>query len=147
MKPQPELALALLRVVVGALFFWHGWQKVFELGLPALTAQFRTDGVPLPLLAAPLDGVLELLGGLLLALGVGARGLAGLLALLVVLTSVPAFLAGRIESVALELALLMLTGCLAVLLGGSGALLAGSIKSQSSPPLAASPSRGKRKKG
>lgn len=80
MRPQPELALGLLRLIVGLLFAWHGFEKIFRVGLQDVSAEFGRMGVPLPLLTAPLSATLELVGGLLLALGVGTRGLALLLA-------------------------------------------------------------------
>lgn len=81
MARHPELALGLLRLMLGALFLVHGAQAIFVSGLGPFTAQFRGWGVPLPLLSAPLVATLELAGGALLVLGLGTRPVAGALAL------------------------------------------------------------------
>ncbi len=120
MRPQPESALALVRVTVGAVFAWHGFGKVFELGLDRLAAEYQAAGVPLPLLFAPLVAVLELVGGPLLVLGLGARGLAGALALMTALVALAPLTAGHLNPEGLDAALLLLAGSLAVALGGSG---------------------------
>ena len=120
MRPQPELALALVRVTVGAVFTWHGFSKVFEVGLGPLAAQYGGAGVPLPLLVAPLVAVLELVGGPLLVLGLGARGLAGALALMTALVALAPLSAGRLNTGTLDASLLLLAGSLAMALGGSG---------------------------
>ncbi|PNY82617.1 DoxX family protein [Deinococcus koreensis] len=120
MKPQPELALAIIRIAVGVAFCWHGWQTLFTTGLQTVTRQFEATGVPLPLLTAPTTAVLELLGGLLLGLGLGARGLAGALALSTLLVGGTSALAGALPALRLELSALLLAGSLAVMVGGTG---------------------------
>jgi putative oxidoreductase len=64
-----DLALAVARVVVGAIFIAHGWQKLVTFGLDATSQGFAGMGVPLPTVSAALAGVIELGGGLALALG------------------------------------------------------------------------------
>ena len=120
MRPQPQLALALVRVAVGAIFAWHGFHKIFELGLGNVTAAYGMAGVPLPLLFAPLVAVLELVGGPLLILGLGARGLAGVLAVMTAGVALAQLISSRPEFSAVEVPLLLLAGSLAVLLGGPG---------------------------
>ncbi|CAM3616375.1 Putative oxidoreductase [Deinococcus saxicola] len=120
MRRQPELALALIRVVVGLVFAWHGFHKIFDLGLASVTAAYQTADVPLPLLFAPLVAVLELVGGPLLVLGLGARGLAGALALLTAGVVLAPLVAGRLGFTELEVPLLLLAGSLAIMVGGSG---------------------------
>lgn len=137
MKQRPDLALAFLRVVVGLIILWHGYQTIFVQGLNAVTAQFRAGGLPLPLLLAPLAAVLQLVGGALLILGLGVRGLAGALAL-VTLLPVLALLRGEVQFSRLEAPLLLLTGCLALMFGGPGhpSLESFRLPSQSeAPPL------------
>jgi len=73
--------LTLLRVVLGVTFLLHGWQKVTEWTIAGTQASFAQMGVPLAEVAAPAVAVLELLGGLLLVLGLGTRVVAALLAL------------------------------------------------------------------
>ncbi|BDP41525.1 hypothetical protein DAETH_14940 [Deinococcus aetherius] len=121
MKRQPEVALALVRAVVGVVFALHGADKIFGSGLEAVTANFGAWRVPLPLLTAPLVAVLELAGGVLLVLGLGARPIAAALAaeMLAAIWFVHrggGFFAPR----GVELPLLLLVGCAAVALGGPG---------------------------
>lgn len=126
MRAHPELALGLLRVMTGGLFAWHGYAKIFAVGLRAVTAEFQRAGVPLPLLTAPLSATLELAGGVLLLLGLGSRGLALLLAL----STAAALLLGSRHAPPLpaplpgaaqwETPALMLVACLALALGGGG---------------------------
>lgn len=75
---RTDTALLVLRLVIGAIFLAHGYQKVFTFGIAGITAGFTQMGVPLPTLVAPLVSVLELVGGAALVLGVFTR-IAGLL--------------------------------------------------------------------
>lgn len=121
MSRQPELALALLRLVVGVLFATHGVQSIFLKGLGPVTQQFKAWDVPLPLLTAPLVATLELAGGILLVLGLGARPIA--LALAGIMTGAIYFAHwGKAFFAAdgMELPLLLLGASLAIALGGPG---------------------------
>ncbi len=59
----------ILRVVTGLAFFYHGYQKVFETGLPKTAEFFGTKGIPAPELFSFLVSYGELLGGIALMLG------------------------------------------------------------------------------
>lgn len=64
---NPELGLAILRIVLGVIFIAHGWPKLGEM---AGTAEFLgMIGVPAPVVAAWAVTALELGGGLLLLAG------------------------------------------------------------------------------
>ncbi|WP_288480708.1 DoxX family protein [uncultured Deinococcus sp.] len=77
---QADLGLLLLRLATGVIFVMHGYQKFF-LNTVAGTAQFFAGiGVPLPGVAAPLIAGIELIGGLLLILGLFPRVVGALLA-------------------------------------------------------------------
>ena len=76
-----SLGLAVLRVVVGIVFIYHGYDKFFTSGIAGTTGFFTQIGAPLPGLAAPLVAVLEFAGGIALILGLFTRPIAGLLAI------------------------------------------------------------------
>ncbi|GHF29822.1 putative oxidoreductase [Deinococcus metalli] len=120
MPPRPDLALALVRIATGGVFAVHGWQAVFTTGLTGLTRLYAAAGVPLPLLVAPVTAILDLLGGVLLVLGVGARGLAGLLGGVTVLLTVARWAHGLLPVTLAELCALLVAGCAAVAVGGAG---------------------------
>jgi putative oxidoreductase len=77
---QYDVALLIIRVVSGLTMAAHGWQKVFLMGVGNLTTGFATMGIPLAPVTAPFVSYLELIGGLMLAVGLLTRPLAFLLA-------------------------------------------------------------------
>jgi putative oxidoreductase len=78
--PQTSLGLLILRVVVGGTFAAHGWVKLFGFGIGGVTGFFQSLGIPLPGVAAVLVTALELLGGILLVIGLLTRPVAAALA-------------------------------------------------------------------
>ena len=77
------LGLVLLRLVLGLIFFTHGYLKLFSrrFGPRTFAAYLRHEGVPFPMVAAYAIGVLEFVAGSLLAVGIGVYICATLLAL------------------------------------------------------------------
>lgn len=59
----------VLRVVVGLIFFMHGWQKLSVMGVGGVEGMLNALGFPAAGLFAPLLIAAELLGGALLILG------------------------------------------------------------------------------
>lgn len=79
-----DIALLLIRVVVGTIFIAHGWHKLFIQGLggeDGLIADFAHHGIPQPQMSAWVATILELLGGAFLVLGLLAPLVSGLLIL------------------------------------------------------------------
>ncbi|HEY4320669.1 MAG TPA: DoxX family protein [Gemmatimonadales bacterium] len=66
---RTDLALLILRLVTGFAFAFHGWQKVAQMGMPAMVGFFGKVGVPLPGVLAPVVSYVELIGGILLMAG------------------------------------------------------------------------------
>ncbi|GAB78706.1 putative oxidoreductase [Austwickia chelonae] len=64
-----HLILLVARIVLGTIMIAHGWQKLVTNGLGPTTAGFTKLGVPLPSISAALTGGVELIGGILLVLG------------------------------------------------------------------------------
>ena len=64
-----DLALLLLRVVIGVVFIAHGWQKLFIFGLGGVTKAFTEMGVPFPAITGPTVGVIEIVAAVAIILG------------------------------------------------------------------------------
>lgn len=75
-----DLGLMILRVIVGFVFVFHGYDKLFVSGIPGVTGFFTQVGAPLPDITAPLVSVLEFAGGIALILGFLTPVVAALLA-------------------------------------------------------------------
>ncbi|GAA2175387.1 hypothetical protein GCM10009846_25080 [Agrococcus versicolor] len=73
-----DVALLVLRLVVGGVMVAHGAQKLFAQGIDATVAGFAGMGVPMPEIAAPFVIGVELVGGALIVLG-AALPIVGLL--------------------------------------------------------------------
>lgn len=64
-----DLGLFVARIVLGVVFAAHGYQKVAQMGVGAVSDMFAGMGIPLPQIAGPFVAWLELVGGILLILG------------------------------------------------------------------------------
>ncbi|WP_416446296.1 DoxX family protein [Leucobacter sp. HNU] len=79
-RPTADAGLLVLRIVAGGIFAAHGAQKIFEYTIPGTVDAFAGMGAPLPAIVAPVIAFLELIGGVLLILGLLTRPVALLLA-------------------------------------------------------------------
>ncbi len=82
-KWQNEIYVAL-RVMVGFIFFYHGYQKVFVMGVENVTGFFGNVGIPLANILAPLVSYGELLGGIALIFGLFTHWVAKLNVLIMI---------------------------------------------------------------
>src|SRR5690349_9371006 len=71
-----SFGLLVLCVGLGIVFAMHGWQKLFQLGVPGVAGFFGMLGVPVPEVAAIVVSLLELIGGVTIVIGLFTRCLA-----------------------------------------------------------------------
>lgn len=118
----PSLGLLVLRVVIGAVFAAHGAQKIFEFTLAGTVGSFAGMGIPLPEIAAPVVAFVELIGGILLVLGLFTRPVGILLAIDMVVALVAVHLpAGLwVGEGGYEFVAVLGAGALALALTGAG---------------------------
>ena len=119
---QQEWAILILRIVVGIVFAVHGGQKLFTMGFDGVAGFFGSLGIPLPMVAAIVVTVLELVGGLALILGIGTRYVAALLAADMVVALLTVHLANGffVSDGGYELVLLLAAAALYFALRGPG---------------------------
>jgi len=127
-----QWTLTLLRVVLGVIFTYHGYGKLFVKGALPGTAQFLSAiGIPFANYAAVLIAFVEFFGGIALILGIFTRWASVLLMLemLVALFKVHLkqgfFIAP--PAYGYEFILLILAVLVAVIVNGAGKLSAGKL--------------------
>jgi putative oxidoreductase len=73
----PNLGLLIIRLMIGAVGFYHGGQKLFGLfggdGFKAFADWLASMNIPFPTVSAALAGSAEFFGGILIALGLFTR--------------------------------------------------------------------------
>jgi putative oxidoreductase len=122
-----EVALLVVRVIVGIIIGAHGWQKLTVIG-PANFGQsfLAQSGVPLPIFMGYVVTCTEVIGGILLIVGLLSRLVALLLTINLVIATlmvnVHVGLLSSTDGVGAELPLALIAGFLAILLAGPGRL-------------------------
>lgn len=119
-KTNPNLPLLLTRLIIGYIFVIAGWTKVT--GMQATIGFFNSLGIPAPL--TYLVSYLELIGGVLLALGLFPRIISGTLAI-VMITAIFLTKSGGFEIFSMPLA--TLAGLLAIIATGGGGYAANAL--------------------
>lgn len=134
---HPEWGLLAVRLTVGAVFIVAGWLKLFEFGVPVFAQSLAAEGVPLPALFAWGVTLLELVGGVLLIVGLLARPVAMLLAIdmlvaMLLVSLEVGFMSATGKSGA-EINLLLIGGLLAILFAGAGWISVDRLVEESGP--------------
>ena len=80
MNLASSFVMLAARLIVGIVLAAHGWQKFTEWTIAGTTTSFEGMGVPAPGIAAPVAAIIELVGGILLIIGLLTRWVAGLVA-------------------------------------------------------------------
>ncbi|NMI00826.1 DoxX family protein [Pseudonocardia acidicola] len=68
--PSRDIALLVARLVIGVVFYAHGWQKLVLNGISDTAVLFHNFGIPLAIVASSFTVCVEFVGGTLLILGV-----------------------------------------------------------------------------
>ncbi|HYE23433.1 MAG TPA: DoxX family protein [Candidatus Paceibacterota bacterium] len=119
-KKFADLAPLLLRVVVGAIFLVHGWEK-FVGGVPGIEAFLAGMNFPVPGLLAVLLIAAEIGGGILLILGAFTHWVAKVLAFVALVALVAVHLPnGFTGPGGYEFILLILVSCISIVITGPG---------------------------
>lgn len=117
-----SLGLAVLRIIVGIVFFAHGYQKVFTFGFHGVSAMFAHMGFPLPAVCALVVMLVEFVGGILLITGLATRLPATLLAIDMLVAILAVHIRhGFFNPMGVEFPLTLLAACICLALSGGGA--------------------------
>jgi putative oxidoreductase len=77
-RSSTSLGLLIARLAIAVVMIAHGAQKVFTFTLDGTAASFADMGVPAASVTGPALAIFELVGGVLLLVGVGTRVVAAL---------------------------------------------------------------------
>ena len=125
-----ELSITLLRVVLGLMFAYHGYLKLFVAdGFKGTIGFFTAIGLPLPLYSALLASLAEFVGGILLILGFLTR----FASVVLIIEMLVAFFKVHLKQgyiisqnvYGYEYIVLILTTLVVILINGSGKLSVG----------------------
>jgi putative oxidoreductase len=115
-----SLGLAVLRIVVGVVFFMHGYQKVFKMGVHGVAGFFGHIGIPIPVVFAVIVMLVEFVGGALLITGLATRIPATLLAIDILVAILAVHLKNGFFGMGVEFPLTLFAGAVCLALSGGG---------------------------
>lgn len=123
---QAHWGLLALRLIVGFVMLYAGWQKLFDFGVPMFAKALAMAGVPLPDFFAWAVTSLEVVGGAFIIAGLLSRPIALLLAIdmvmaILLVTNKVGFMSPTGKS-GMEINLLLIGGLLAIVFAGPGLL-------------------------
>lgn len=121
---RSDIALLVLRVVIGIVFFAHGLGK-FQMGVENVAGFFGSVGIPAAYLAAWVVTIVETFGGLALILGLGTRWAALPMSVVMIVAIITVklqigLIAPPEGGIGYELDMTLLAGLVALLLQGAG---------------------------
>lgn len=121
---HPDWGTLAVRLAVGAVMITAGWMKFFVVGMDTVTTGFEDLGIPLAGFVAYFIAALEVVGGILLVIGLFARPIAFLLICdmiaAIFLVSVNIGWMNMEGKAGIEENVLLIAGLLVVFLGGAG---------------------------
>lgn len=115
-----DIGLLLIRIAVGIIFIHAGWGKVT--GIEGTQGFFGNIGIPAPALMAWFVALLELIGGIMVLVGVKIRIPAVLLAITMLVAILTTKLGGDDPFRAMRLDLVLMLASVALALTGPGRL-------------------------
>ena len=125
-----QWSLTLLRVVLGVIFAYHGYLKLFAPdGFSGTVTFFTMIKIPFPLYSALLVSVVEFVGGIFLILGMVTK----ISSLLLLVNMLVAFFTVHLKNGFLvskggyEFALVLIAALVVVLVNGAGKLSVGKL--------------------
>ncbi len=86
LRIDPGWGITIVRLMMAVIFIVSGFKK-WQAGMGAVAGFFTKVGIPAPGLFAPLVGTLELVGGILLLLGIAGRLFGLLFAIEMIITA------------------------------------------------------------
>jgi len=117
---QSGFGLFLLRLMTSIVLIYHGYQKVFVIGLSGVAGFFDKIGIFLPQITGPFIGLLELIGGILLFLGIFTRLLGTLFVIEFLVATYAKWVLMDKGYAGSELELMLLFSCVLLATHGSG---------------------------